>query len=43
MVVTGSAPSSWRFFERMKDLLGHRPIANEVNTELADIDALGKI
>ena len=43
MSISGSAPSTWRFYQNMADLLGHRPIANEVNEELAAIDTEGMV
>ncbi|XP_067928041.1 uncharacterized protein [Watersipora subatra] len=35
---SGGTPSTWRFYEKMHDVMGHRPIVNDVSEELAAMD-----
>lgn len=38
---TGAAPSTWKWFEKMREVMGHRPIANEVDAAMNQIDQQG--
>jgi len=34
----GNPPSTWHFYEKMREVYGHRPAANEVDAAMAEMD-----
>lgn len=39
---SGAPAPSWRFYSKMVEVMGHRPIANNINEEMAAVDRQGR-
>lgn len=37
----GAAAPTWRFYQRMSDLMGHRPCANNISNAIDEVDRQG--